>query len=63
MNNPKPENWISTVSRAAWTLLLVAIVVMVVQHVIVAVLPGLLVVLALLGIYRIAIGAWRRDSW
>jgi hypothetical protein len=52
MNSEPPASWTNTVSKAAWTLLLVAVAAFVawqlLQHFIVA----LVVVAALLGIYR-----------
>jgi hypothetical protein len=51
MNSPQ-TNWTSPVVKAAWTLLLVAIVAFIAWHFLQALLPALVVLLAVLGVYR-----------
>jgi hypothetical protein len=63
VNSPPPSGWMSLATRAAWTLLLVALVACVVWSLLVPLLPALVVLLVLVGIYRLAIGWFRRDSW
>jgi hypothetical protein len=53
----------NTVTRAAWTLLLVAGVAFVVWRLLVPLLPALVIGLALVGILRLAVGWFRHDGW
>lgn len=59
----EPQSWLSTLSRATWTLLLAAVAVFVGWQVFSRVLPMLLMVGALLVIYRTALAGRRRDGW
>lgn len=51
----EPESWLSNISRATWTLLLAALAVFIAWQAIKQVLPALLIVGALLMIYRFVI--------
>jgi MFS superfamily sulfate permease-like transporter len=53
----------ATLTRATVTLLLAAVGILIAWQLVQRVLPALLVVLALLGVYRIALGVSRRDRW
>ena len=64
MNAPgQGGNWSSTVTRAAWTVLFVAIAAYVAWHMLRVVIVPLIVVLALVGIIRFAIVGRRNDYW
>jgi predicted PurR-regulated permease PerM len=56
-------NWSQAVTRAGFTLLLVALVSYVVWWLLEPLLPILLALLALLGIYRLVLNGSRRDRW
>jgi CHASE2 domain-containing sensor protein len=58
-----PQSWTSGLTKAAWTLVVAAVLVFVAWKLLERVLGPLLVVLALIGIYRIALGVFRRDQW
>jgi hypothetical protein len=55
MSGYEPTHWTNTVTKAAWTLLLVAAASFVAWRVLEALLPALLVVLVVLGIYRLVL--------
>jgi hypothetical protein len=63
LNGNTPSSLSSTITKAVGTLVIAAIVLYVVEHVFLAALPGLLIILVLVGIYRLALGMWRRDGW
>jgi hypothetical protein len=55
----EPNDWLSNISRATWTLLLAALALFIAWQAIRQVLPALLIVGALLAIYKLAIGRYR----
>lgn len=63
MNAPSPQSWTSALTKALVTLAIAAVVLFVIEKVFVAALPAVLVILALIGVYRIALGMFRRDGW
>lgn len=58
-----PAHWTSVVSKAAWTLLAMTVVVFVAWQVLQRVWPALLIVAALLTVYRVVLGGRRRGGW
>jgi hypothetical protein len=58
-----PETWTSRLAKAAATLVLAAALVFVAWELLKRVLPALLIVLALIFVYRIALGLSRRREW
>ena len=63
MNSNSPSSWSTAITKALATLVIAAVVLYVVEHVFVTALPGLLIILALAGVYRMAVGMSRRDGW
>jgi len=63
VNAPSPQSWTSALTKALVTLAIAAVVLFVIEKVFVAALPAVLVILALIGVYRIALGMFRRDGW
>lgn len=64
MNTPQGGgSWTSAISRAAWTLLLVAVIVWISWQLLQQLMVPLLTILALVAVYRIALGLFRRDPW
>jgi hypothetical protein len=64
MNAPgQGGNWSSALTRAAWTVLFVAIAAYVSWHLLRVVVGPLIVVLLLVGIIRFAIVGRRNDHW
>lgn len=65
MNTPQGGrgSWTSAISRAAWTLLLVAAIVWIAWQLLQQLLVPLLTILALVMVYRLALGLFRRDQW
>jgi hypothetical protein len=64
VNNYNPSSFSSMITKAVGALVIAAIVLYVVEKVFLGALPELLVILILLGVYRIAIGIRRqRDGW
>ena len=64
MNAPgSGEHWSSTLTRAAWTLLFVAIAAYVAWQLLRVLIVPLIVVLLLVWIIRYAIGGGRIDRW
>ena len=63
MNAPPPSNWTSTVVKAAWSLLFVAVAAYIVWQLLEPLIPVLFVLLVLIGILRLAMGWFRRDGW
>jgi CHASE2 domain-containing sensor protein len=61
--NQHPQSWTSALSKSAWTLLVAAIVVFVAWQLLKQLVVPLVVFLALVGVIRLALGAFRRDSW
>ena len=61
--NQQPQSWASALSKSAWTLLVAAIVVFVAWQLLKQLVVPLVVLVALVGIIRLALGAFRRDSW
>jgi len=55
----EPGNWLTNISRATWTLLLAAVAVFVAWQLVRQLLPALVVVAVLLGIYKFVIGRYR----
>jgi CHASE2 domain-containing sensor protein len=60
---PSPTSWADALSKAAWTLLLSAVVVFVAWQLLKQLIVPLVIIVALLGIIRVAVGAHRRDGW
>ena len=56
MNSELPVSWTNTVSKAAWTLLLVAVAAFVAWQLLQQFVAALVVIVALLGIYRWILG-------
>lgn len=63
MNGSPPPNWMNSAVKAAWSLVFVAIAAYVVWWLLEPLLPGLLLVLVLIGVLRLAVGWFRRDGW
>lgn len=63
MNAPPQSNWTSTVVKAAWSLLFVALAAYVMWWLLEPLLPVLLVLLVLIGILRLAVGWFRSGGW
>jgi hypothetical protein len=63
MSGSPTPNWTNIVTKAAFTLLLVAVVAYVVQLILVPLAGAIVILLALIAIYRIALGWFRRDGW
>lgn len=60
VNTPQAGgSWTSMISRAAWTLLLVTIVVWIAWQLLQQLLVPLITVLALVGLYRLTLGLFR----
>jgi F0F1-type ATP synthase assembly protein I len=60
--NP-PEPWIGRLTKAAWTVVLAAVLVFVAWELLKRVLGPLLVVLLLVVVYRILLGQFRKGQW
>ena len=58
-----PSNWTAALTKAVGTLVVVALVLFIVEPIFMHVLPGLLMVLVLIGIYRLATGGFRHGGW
>lgn len=63
MNGNAPSSWTKSMSRAVGTLVIAAVALYVVERVFLAALPALVVIVILVGVYRIALGMFRRDGW
>ena len=63
MNSAGPGSWIDKVSKAAWTLLLAAVGLSIAWQLFQQLLPALIVIVALVFVYRLALGWFRRDGW
>ena len=63
MNGNGVSSWTGLIIRAVGTLVIAAVVLSVVERAFWAALPGLMVVLVLVGVCRLALGAFRRDGW
>jgi hypothetical protein len=59
----EPSGWSSQVSKAAWTLLLVAVSAFIVWRVLRPLVPVLLIAVGVLFVYRFACRGFRRDGW
>jgi NhaP-type Na+/H+ or K+/H+ antiporter len=59
----EPSSWLNTITKATWTILFTAIGAFVAWQLFRRLLPALLVIAGLLFVYRMAIGAWRRNRW
>jgi hypothetical protein len=59
----EPSHWSSAVLRATWTLLVAAAAVFLVWQLFRRVWPALLIVAALLGVYRMVLSGRRRNGW
>jgi hypothetical protein len=58
-----PTHWTNPVSRAAWTLLGVAVVAFIAWRLLRPLLPALVVLAAVTIVYRTALGSVRRDRF
>jgi hypothetical protein len=61
--NQQPQSWSNALSKSAWTLLLAAIVIFVAWQLLKHLVVPLVVFVALVGVIRVALGVFRRDSW
>jgi hypothetical protein len=61
--NGSQGNWTAALTKAVGTVVVVALVLVIVEPIFMHVLPGLLILLVLIGIYRIATGAFRHGGW
>ena len=59
----EPSQWMSAVSKAAWTLLVAAATVFMAWQLLRRVWPALLILAALLGVYRVALSSRRKGGW
>lgn len=58
-----PQSWTGGLTKAAWTLVLAAGLTFVAWELLKRVLGPLLIVLALIVVYRIALGVFRKNQW
>jgi hypothetical protein len=58
-----PPSWTGGLTRAVWTLALAAVLTFVAWQLLKRVLGPLLIVLAVIAVYRIALGVFRRNQW
>jgi hypothetical protein len=58
-----PDSWLERLQRSSFQLLLAAIALMIAWRLLRQLLVPLVVIAVLLGILRLALGWWRRDSW
>lgn len=63
MNTQGPTSWTGALTKAAWTLLLTAVAVFIAWQLLKALLVPLIVVLALVGVMKLAVGVRNRDGW
>jgi hypothetical protein len=63
VNGNAPQHWTAVIAKAAWTLLLAAVLVFISWQLLQQVLGVLLIGLGLLFVYRLALGWFRRDGW
>ena len=56
-------SWTSSLVKAVWTLVVVTLALLIVEPIFMRLLPGLLVALLLIGVYRVALGAFRSGGW
>jgi hypothetical protein len=63
MNSEGPQSWTNAMSKAAWTLLLVAVAVFIAWQLLKQLVVPLLVLVGLFAIYRIVFGGTRRNGW
>jgi len=64
MNGPGTNgNWMTTLTRAAWTLLFVAVIAYVAWQLLRVVVVPLIVLVILIGIIRFALVGRRNDHW
>ena len=63
MSAGNSSSWSTTVRNAALTLLLAVVVVFVAWQLLKQILVPLIVLLCVIGITRVALGAFRRDRW
>lgn len=59
----EPGQWLSNISRATWTLLLVALALFIAWQAIRRVLPALIIMGVLLAIYRTLLAGRRHGGW
>lgn len=57
------SSWTAALTKVVGTLAVVALVLFVVEPIFMHVLPGLIVLLLLIGIYRLATSGFRRGGW
>ncbi len=60
---PTNHSWSGSIAKALATLAIAALVLFVVESVFFRALPALLVLLALVGIYRLALGLRKGNGW
>jgi hypothetical protein len=58
-----PSNWTAALNKALGTLVIAALVLFVVEPIFMHVLPGVIIVMVLIGIYRFVLGLSRHDGW
>jgi len=63
VNAGGPDQWIDKLSKAAWTLLLAAIGLSIAWQLLRELIPALIAIVALLLVYKLALGWYRRDGW
>ena len=63
MIDQSPQSWSTSISKAAWTLLLAAIAVFIAWQLLEQLVVPLVVIVALITIFRIALGNFRREGW
>ena len=61
--NTQPASWTATLSKAAWTLLLATIAMFIAWQLLKQLVVPLIVIVALVGVFRLALGMYRRDGW
>jgi hypothetical protein len=59
----EPSRWANAVSKATWTLLVAAAAVFIAWQLFQRVWPVLLIVAALIGVYRMVLSGRRRGGW
>lgn len=56
-------SWTATLGKAAWSLLLAAVAVFIAWQLLKQLVVPLIVIVALVGVFRLALGMYRRDGW
>lgn len=57
--NPSPSSWTSTLTKAAWTLLLASVVAFIAWQLLRQLLAPLIIVLVLVGVFRLMVAEYR----